>query len=63
MFTLGVLLTFVIDMFMFYRILTPVYYCFLKVTLISLSLLMGCFNSLERSLTNVTYFGKITLAQ
>ena len=46
----GVLLTFVIDLFMFLSqgILTPVCYCFLKVISISLSILMRCFNTLER---------------
>ena len=46
----GAVLTSVIDMFMFLKgILTPVCYCFLKVIFISLSILMGCFNTFERS--------------
>ena len=50
MFMPGVLLTFVIDMFIFLQeILTPVCYCFLKATLISLSIPMGSFNTFERS--------------
>ena len=51
MFTPGVLLTFVIGMFLFLGNFDTslVCYCFLKVMLISLSILMGCFNAKERS--------------
>ena len=46
----GVVLTSVIDMFMFLQgILTPVCYCFFKVIFISVSILMGCFNTFKRS--------------
>ena len=42
-------LTSVIDKFMFIKgILTPVCNCFSNVIFISLSILMGCFNTFER---------------
>ena len=49
-FNTGLLLTFVIDVFMFcLEIMTPICYYFLKFMLIRISILIGCFNTFERS--------------
>ena len=56
----GVMLTLVIDVFIFYKgIMTQMCYYFLKAMLISLSILLECLTPLKGRLINVTLLSNI----